>query len=71
MSLIVIKNYSIRAEAEMDRDRLIQSGIKAMVASDGSGVSHTSMFTGQTNLLVDEKEIENARKIIDMNISDS
>jgi hypothetical protein len=62
--LVVFKNYNNRAEAELDNEVLLKNGIKAMVASDGSGLSHVSMFTGQTNILVYEKDLEKARSVL-------
>jgi hypothetical protein len=68
LKLIMIKTYNLRAEAELDKSLLEAEGIKSIISSDGSGLSHVTLFTGQTQLLVKEKDKEEASQILGDNI---
>jgi len=62
--LIILKNYNTRAEAELAKNILTSNDIKAVTASDGSGLSHVTLFSGPTNLLVNEMDKEKALKLL-------
>ena len=65
--LIVIKTFRTRAEAELAKNFLAGNGIKAVVASDGSGLSHVTLFSGPTDLLVRPADKAEATAILKEN----
>jgi hypothetical protein len=64
-----VKNYSNRIDAEVDRGLLKAHGIPCIVASDDAGGMRPDlmMSTGGVWLLVEEKNIKKASKLLKKN----
>jgi hypothetical protein len=65
-NLVKITTYNTRAEAELMADLLKKSGIKSMVSSEGTGLSHFRLFNGPSQLLVNEEDEQKAREILEI-----
>jgi hypothetical protein len=62
--LIKFKTFNTRPEAELEADILKKNNVKAMVSPVGTGASHIQLQAGASELMVNEEDLEEARKIL-------
>ena len=70
--MVELGRYMTREQAEIDRERLLEAGINALIPDDllyniHAGVSAAS---GGVRLVVEEKDVEEARQIIEKSIDE-
>jgi hypothetical protein len=67
----IIAEYNNHSEAEMAKELLESNGIKSVVHSDdGGGIAGGQTFIRGVQLMVFNKDVENARKILNLKHGD-